>query len=991
MMAVNILGRILVLALMLTIVGSLYYHEPSHIEIKPSLEEISNTTDFGFSLAYQPGAKPQLVVGAPHYDLVGRVYGCPMAQIFKKSQECSKLDIDLLALASDYEKNNTKQPFCLGGTVAATKDYVFTCAPLWTTVVSIRSGYKVGGSYGTCFVYYNQTSVQRFRGLLEQTRGRNYPNIYGGVGWSSIVEETSQLLVGKPAVRGDIQYVSAAHPLSDTVSVAIQSRLEQSQQVGYALAFGKFFSNIHSLLYAFSFRDEEKGQVGFLQYDQKNSKMNLVKYQGENNIRYEVIVSSPVAMNMFGAALGACDINGDGVTDLIVGAPAHTSYETSYDAGAIYIYLGGDLTTLTNPFGKINDYKMTIVSDKDGARFGTSIASSDIDGDALSEIFVSAPYEDSAVGALYILSGFELTRIMKKSKTTDLYLSNLKLTQRIQKADFRSYGYSLQVVSDVDKNGCDELAVGAPGSASVDFFRCVPAINVSLSTEPINTIVKEYDSHFEVKVCVTVSYHSKPANITTKLSVLSEVVGNSAEIKKPRFDVPLEHRKGRYCENVVVNFMYNESGLYTFSSKLESDIDKQLKLKDFDPGWVQMSVYSKREDSVEVTRQCSDVNDCTPRLEMHLLWAGSEDTTEWPLSVNTVQNVTVLVENKGANAYDACVRVRMSGARVLNVACGLDDTGAYKCYLPKPLTRGQKYPLKIIVSLDEVTNNDDGFHIVAALSNNCNSGNASIVQKHIKYQFPTDNIKVTGHPHTLDVTETTLQDKKNPLTDDRHKYSIVNSGSVHWKNIKVVVTIVKRDFIQNYTATTTAVNSQCTTTVGDEVHFNCTVDLIPQIPVSIIISVEIVNSKIFGNLVDDKLLITSNISVPLKPTSTVISKSQTSTINFVKELSLKNNKAVIIIIAIIVAIVIMCLLMYILFRMGFFQRKEKQRLDSLKESVKSKGSKPSTSETAKEGRKESKEEDNMDDFEIEIIEDCPFDPTPVRTSSTANLVVEKAS
>lgn len=45
--------------------------------------------------------------------------------------------------------------------------------------------------------------------------------------------------------------------------------------------------------------------------------------------------------SMFGSCMHATDINGDGVSELIVGAPAYST-DLGYDAGAVHIYFGGN-------------------------------------------------------------------------------------------------------------------------------------------------------------------------------------------------------------------------------------------------------------------------------------------------------------------------------------------------------------------------------------------------------------------------------------------------------------------------------------------------------------------------------------------------------------------------------------------------------------------------------------------------------------------------
>lgn len=48
----------------------------------------------------------------------------------------------------------------------------------------------------------------------------------------------------------------------------------------------------------------------------------------------------------FGSSLGVGDLNGDGLDDLVIGAPYH-SYGT-YNEGRVYVYLGSSKVTFLN-------------------------------------------------------------------------------------------------------------------------------------------------------------------------------------------------------------------------------------------------------------------------------------------------------------------------------------------------------------------------------------------------------------------------------------------------------------------------------------------------------------------------------------------------------------------------------------------------------------------------------------------------------------------
>lgn len=143
------------------------------------------------------------------------------------------------------------------------------------------------------------------------------------------------------------------------------------------------------------------------------------------------------ASDRFGAALAfGGDWDGDGTPDLAVGAPA--SSLRAPRAGAVQVYSGADWRCLAS-----------FASSVPAERFGTALEwARDLDGDARSELIVSAP--------LHGADGHGRVVVLSSRSSSALY-------QSIGPRPWSAYGVSL-ALADFDRDGSDELVVGAPGT-----------------------------------------------------------------------------------------------------------------------------------------------------------------------------------------------------------------------------------------------------------------------------------------------------------------------------------------------------------------------------------------------------------------------------------------------------------------------------------------------------------------------------------------------
>jgi hypothetical protein len=143
----------------------------------------------------------------------------------------------------------------------------------------------------------------------------------------------------------------------------------------------------------------------------------------------------------------AGDFDGDGLDDVLVGAPHN-------NAGAAYIVLGTGLGR--NPTIDLSDADYKLVGESTGYKAGFSVSSAgDVDGDGLDDVLVGAPYEGSNdAGAAYIVLGCSLEC---ESTTIDLSESDYKL---VGESRDQSAGYSVSSAGDVDADGLGDIIVG---------------------------------------------------------------------------------------------------------------------------------------------------------------------------------------------------------------------------------------------------------------------------------------------------------------------------------------------------------------------------------------------------------------------------------------------------------------------------------------------------------------------------------------------------
>ncbi|HWO01863.1 MAG TPA: hypothetical protein VNS63_21605, partial [Blastocatellia bacterium] len=137
-----------------------------------------------------------------------------------------------------------------------------------------------------------------------------------------------------------------------------------------------------------------------------------------------------------GVSIAASDIDGNGVTDILVGAPGAGGTK---DRGAAFVVLGSpELTSGGLIKTSESDQDLSILGEQKRDHLGTVVASGDLNGDGVSDMILEADAVDNPTGAgvsgaIYIYFGAkvrspEITKAKFKNSKSQLQISGREFT-----------------------------------------------------------------------------------------------------------------------------------------------------------------------------------------------------------------------------------------------------------------------------------------------------------------------------------------------------------------------------------------------------------------------------------------------------------------------------------------------------------------------------------------------------------------------------------
>ena len=178
--------------------------------------------------------------------------------------------------------------------------------------------------------------------------------------------------------------------------------------------------------------------VGAYGYGSNTGRAYFYDYFMKNEITSELTMTGEANNNLFGNSISSAgDVNGDGYSDIIVGA---TGYNSS--TGKAYIYFGGlSLDTLAD---------VTLNGEASLNSFGKVSSAGDVNGDGYDDVIVGASQYNSSTGRAYIFYGGSAM-----NNTADVIMTG--------EAANNNFGISVSAAGDVNGDGYSDVIIGASG------------------------------------------------------------------------------------------------------------------------------------------------------------------------------------------------------------------------------------------------------------------------------------------------------------------------------------------------------------------------------------------------------------------------------------------------------------------------------------------------------------------------------------------------
>uniref|UniRef100_A0A8C2X1Z3 Integrin subunit alpha 7 n=1 Tax=Cyclopterus lumpus TaxID=8103 RepID=A0A8C2X1Z3_CYCLU len=457
-----------------------------NLDITHTLHKLGDRgTFFGFSLALHQQLTPEpqswILVGAPQAAGHGQLRGSRPGALFKcpitpEEYDCERVDIDGEVNLNKESKDNQ----WLGVTVKSQGigGKVVTCAHLYELRQRVNKPAETRDPIGRCYVLSEDLTERDDLDGGEWKFCEGRPQGHEQFGFCqqglsvSFSPDNNFILFGAPGTYNWKGLLFMASPIEDAL---LYKTLEPSSRpttfedvapnsyLGFSVDSAMGIMSLGELTFvAGAPRANHTGAVVLLRKD------NVYRLVPQHIFWGEELASS------FGYSVATVDLNKDGWTDLIVGAPNFFDRKAEI-GGAVYVYL--------NPFGHWDDQARPIrLNGTYDSMFGITVSNiGDLDQDGYGDIAVGAPFDGD--GKVFIYRGSDSGIETKPAQVLDG-----------RDFDVRCFGYSISGGLDIDNNHYPDIAVGSLND-SVVLFRSRPVIHVirDVSIDPQFIDLEQYN------------------------------------------------------------------------------------------------------------------------------------------------------------------------------------------------------------------------------------------------------------------------------------------------------------------------------------------------------------------------------------------------------------------------------------------------------------------------------------------------------------------
>uniref|UniRef100_A0AAQ5X8H0 Integrin alpha-2 domain-containing protein n=1 Tax=Amphiprion ocellaris TaxID=80972 RepID=A0AAQ5X8H0_AMPOC len=457
-----------------------------------------------------------------------------------------------------------------------------------------------------------------------------------------------------------------------------------------------------------------------------SGKVYIFKIDGVSLVK-SFQASGKMMGSYFGSSLCAVDLNQDGLSDLLVGAPMHSQLR---DEGQVTVYL-------SKGNGVMEEDAVLTGDSAFNAHFGESIAAiGDIDDDGYQDVAIGAPKEDDYAGAVYIYHG-DATGITRKY--------SMKLSGRSVNPGLQMFGQSISGNVDMDGNGYTDITIGAFMADSVVLLRSRPVITVDISIflpVSINISVPQcHEGHqnlncFSVTVCMRFRGRQLPGQIELLYNLTADVdkrqksqpsriyfAQGGSQVSQMSQQLSLDISREQ-CQRFTAYVKKDVKDVFTAITFevayslgrhiLTGHQDRDLPALTPVLRWRKGNKIAVRNETWFEKNCLSD--DCAADLRLHgkLLLHSKPH-----LALGGVKNVSLnlTISNAGDDAYDTNIYFNFSREvfyinywqkEEKGISCALVDLDFLKCRVGFPFMRAQtKYHFAVIFDTSQLSGEND--------------------------------------------------------------------------------------------------------------------------------------------------------------------------------------------------------------------------------------------------------------------------------------------